>query len=112
MNNSPLAMQKGVRGTQFTKAAPHAASPPLNVLLIEDNPGDARLVQLMLSEAGNSTFQLEHVGRLAAGLERLSKGGVGLVLTDLSLPDSHGLETFEMNHADSPHVPIIVSSNL
>jgi len=82
------------------------------VLLIEDNPGDARLIREMLAEEPESPFQLHFAERLAAGLELLSKAGEGaspaLVLLDLSLPDSFGLETFAKVYAHSPQIPIIV----
>jgi diguanylate cyclase (GGDEF)-like protein len=78
------------------------------VLLIEDNPGDARLIELMLAEDPDSPFRLSCVDRLSRGLEALSAEKPGLVLLDLSLPDSHGLETFDKVYAHSPTVPIIV----
>ena len=64
------------------------------VLLIEDNAGDARLIREMIAEVPGAPFEIECAERLAQGLERLSAGGIGLVLLDLSLPDSMGLETF------------------
>ena len=87
-------------------------SPRFTILLIEDNPGDARLIQVMLAEAGENLFTLERVDRLSRGLERLERGDVGLVLLDLSLPDSHGLQTFHRLHDAAPQVPIIVLSGL
>ena len=84
----------------------------LKVLLIEDNPGDARLIELMLADAGRDLFELESVERLSQGLERLSAGGIAVVLSDLSLPDSQGLQTFSRLHAQAPTVPIIVLSGL
>src|SRR6185369_16649088 len=78
------------------------------VLLIEDNPGDARLILEMLSEEPQSSFALHTADRLANGLEQLSAGETVLVLLDLSLPDSFGLETFARVYAHSPTVPIIV----
>ncbi|HYN12540.1 MAG TPA: EAL domain-containing protein [Burkholderiales bacterium] len=78
------------------------------VLLIEDNPGDARLIQEMIKEDPDTPFAVHCVGRLALGLEQLSAGETGLVLLDLSLPDSFGLETFAKVYAHSPTVPIIV----
>src|SRR5215470_18171841 len=77
------------------------------VLLIEDNPGDVRLIREMLSE-GDGLFELECVGRLAQGLEYLSTRAAGVVLLDLSLPDSYGFDTFLRVYAHSPKVPIIV----
>jgi sigma-B regulation protein RsbU (phosphoserine phosphatase) len=84
----------------------------LTVLLVEDNPGDSRLIQLMLEDAGDGLFEVVTVDHLEAALNRLAAGGIGLVLSDLSLPDSHGLETFTRLHAQAPHVPIIVLSGL
>src|SRR6266849_5539991 len=78
------------------------------VLLIEDNPGDARLIREMLDEGEEPLFRLDCVGRLAQGLEYLSTRSAGLVLLDLSLPDSFGLDTFLKVYAHSPKVPIIV----
>src|SRR5688572_12390914 len=78
------------------------------VLLIEDNPGDARLIREMLAEEPEAPFALHCAERLQHGLEKLSAGEIGLVLLDLSLPDSFGLETFARVYAHSPTVPIIV----
>src|SRR5437773_11992611 len=92
-------------------AAPDVIS-PIKVLLIEDNAIDARLIQIMLSEAGGGSFELERADRLASGLKRLAEGDIGLVLLDLSLPDSYGLSTFERVHRQAGGVPVIVMSGL
>jgi serine phosphatase RsbU (regulator of sigma subunit) len=84
----------------------------IKVLLIEDNPGDARLIELMLSGAGEDLFAVETVDHLSIGLQRLSESEFGVILSDLSLPDSHGLETFARLHAHSPEAPIILLSGL
>ena len=78
------------------------------VLLIEDNPGDVRLIREMLAEGEEALFELACVGRLSQGLEYLATGSACLVLLDLSLPDSYGLDTFLKVYAHSPKVPIIV----
>ncbi len=78
------------------------------VLLIEDNPGDARLIEAMIGDDPQAPFAVQVADRLAAGLERLSAGDTALVILDLSLPDSFGLETFAKVYAHSPAVPIIV----
>ena len=84
---------------------------PIKVLLVEDNPGDARLIGEMLS-AGDDLFELIHVGDLSAGLERLYAGGIDVILLDLLLPDSRGLATFSKAHVSAPQVPIIVLTGL
>src|SRR5918997_1450046 len=80
----------------------------IKVLLIEDNPGDARLIGEMIAEDAEAPFRIQWVPRLASGLERLAAGDTALVLLDLSLPDSAGLETLARVYAHSPGVPIIV----
>ncbi len=83
---------------------------PHSVLLIEDNPGDARLIREMLVEDAEGAFDLRSVGRLSQGLEALSRESAALVLLDLTLPDSSGIETFAKVYAQAPKVPIIVLS--
>jgi len=78
------------------------------VLLIEDNPGDARLIQAMIEEEAGAPFVLHLADRLSLGLEHLSASETALILLDLSLPDSFGLETFAKVYAHAPTVPIIV----
>lgn len=82
----------------------------LNVLLVEDNLGDARLLRHFLTEGAADRFDLEHVELLSAAVGRLAKGGIALVLLDLSLPDSTGLDTFSAVQRAAPHAPIIVLS--
>lgn len=84
----------------------------LNILLIEDNPGDARLIEEMLREAGEPGFKLEWVERLSTGIERLRKGNIEIVLLDLSLPDSTGFDTFEKVHEITQEAAIIVFTGL
>ena len=79
----------------------HSVSDKRTVLLIEDNPGDARLIAEMLREAQGAGFGLESIERLAPGLERLAQGGIDAVLLDLSLPESQGLDTLLHVRADS-----------
>jgi PAS domain S-box-containing protein len=84
----------------------------VKVLLVEDNPGDARLIQEMLAEAGGQAFVLEWVTSLASARERLEQGEIDLVLLDLGLPDSQGLKTFVEAYAPAPDVPFVVLSGL
>ena len=88
------------------------SSRPTTVLLIEDNPGDVRLIRELLAEAGGDRFKLECATHLSAGLERLVEDDIGLVLLDLGLPDSQGLDTFTKTYAQAPRVPIVVLSGL
>jgi DNA-binding response OmpR family regulator len=85
---------------------------PIKVLLIEDNPGDARLISEILSEETSARFSLEHVRRLEEGLERLDSGGSDVVLLDLSLPDSFGIDTFHQVVERATQVPVIVLTAL
>lgn len=81
---------------------------PLKVLLVEDNPGDARLIRELLAETRGAPFHLEHADRLSLGLERLAAAAVDVILLDLSLPDAQGLDTFVKTQAQAPGVPIVV----
>ncbi len=72
------------------------------ILLIEDNPGDTRLVREALAEAGAARFDLVAKMDLASGLAALAAQPVDAILLDLTLPDSAGFETFTKVHAESP----------
>jgi two-component system, NarL family, sensor histidine kinase UhpB len=85
---------------------------PFKILLVEDNPGDARLIQEMLADARVQNLTVEWVSRLTDGLEGLSRDKFDLVLLDLGLPDSSGMDTFIKTHAQAPQVPIVVLSGL
>ncbi len=77
------------------------------ILLVEDNPGDVRLVQETLG-AGDETYTVEHVTRVDESVDLLDAGNIDLILLDLSLPDSAGLESFDRLRAQSPDVPIVI----
>jgi PAS domain S-box-containing protein len=80
----------------------------IHLLLIEDNPGDAGLIGEMLAEARGMSFELEWTETLSKGIERLVLGGIDVVLLDLALADSSGLETLRRLRADSPRAPVVV----
>ncbi|HLH21734.1 MAG TPA: ATP-binding protein [Chloroflexota bacterium] len=84
--------------------------PHLDVLLVEDNPGDARLIREMLNDVPAARLRLRQADRLATGLEQLD--GADVVLLDLSLPDSQGLETFRRLRDRAPEMPIVVLTGL
>jgi diguanylate cyclase (GGDEF)-like protein len=85
---------------------------PTAVLLVEDDPYDAELTMAALGEIRSFPCMVERAETLSGGLERLSRGGVDLVLLDLGLPDSLGLGTFEMAYIQYPDIPIIILSGL
>ena len=82
----------------------------LKVLLIEDSPEYAELVQAWLSPGGEIAFSLNWTDSLAAGIKRLTQGGMDVILLDLGLPDSDGLETFTRIGAQAPDIPVIILS--
>jgi PAS domain S-box-containing protein len=89
----------------------------IDLLLIEDNPGDAELIRGMLAGDGTADrsadrFRLAHVERLSAGLAYLKDHRPDLALLDLSLPDSQGFETIARLQAGAPDVPIVVLTGL
>ncbi len=84
----------------------------IKVLLIEDNPTDARLIQKMVEEKSWASFDLTCVDKLQAGLKHLSNGGADIVLLDLDLPDSTGLDTFIKVHNHKAEVPVVVLTGL
>jgi phosphoserine phosphatase RsbU/P len=85
---------------------------PIRILLVEDNPGDARLIRETLREAVSLRFELAHEQRLSAARERCLEGGVDVVLLDLSLPDAQGLQTVTECLAFAASLPIIVLTGL
>ena len=80
-----------------------------HVLLIEDNPGDADLVRLRLTE-GKSPVDVSCVDKLSDGLASINKEPPSVVLLDLNLPDSHGAETFRTVLEKAPDVPVVILS--
>lgn len=84
----------------------------MRMLLVEDNEGDAILIREMLGEQQELGIELEWADSLAKGLTHLALGNIDLILLDLSLPDTHGLETFETAQGHAEDVPIIVLTGL
>lgn len=89
----------------------------LHVLLVEDNPGDATFIRRLLVDAAamqadGQDFDLTCVETLAGGLHALLAQPADVVLLDLSLPDSQGLETLERIQAAAPALPVVVLTGL
>jgi len=87
-------------------------SKSVRVLLVEDNPGDTRLIREMLADVAGTCFDLECAERLSSGIERLAEGDRDVLLLDLSLPDSAGLQTLITAQTKVPQVAIIVLTSL
>lgn len=78
------------------------------ILLVEDDPGDAALVIRLLREGSGRRYRLERAETLALARAFLAEQQPAVVLLDLSLPDSHGLDTVRAVHALVPAVPLVV----
>jgi two-component system sensor histidine kinase/response regulator len=81
---------------------------PIKTLLVEDNPGDARIICEMLNEVKDVQIEVECADRLSSGLEYLAAGDFDVLLLDLSLPDGQGLDACLRAHAQAENVPIVV----
>ncbi|MCP3924807.1 MAG: response regulator [Desulfobacterales bacterium] len=80
----------------------------ISVLLIEDNPVDIEIIKTMLKKAIDIDFILKCSNNLSDGLKSLIQNNIDVILLDLSLPDSDGIETFAKIKAHTPHIPVIV----
>lgn len=85
---------------------------PIHVLLIEDNPGDQRLIQEFLRDVTSVPLTLDFADCLDQGLQRLRQDGFDVVLLDLFLPDSQGLETFTRLQQKDCQTPVVVTTGL
>ena len=85
---------------------------PLKILLVEDNPGDARLIEEMLRESGSIQFELIHRSRLDEAMKCLEEISFDVLLLDLNLPDSQGMETVTQIISAAPGLSIIVLTGL
>ncbi len=79
-----------------------------NILLVEDNPGDVRLVELMLNQPSNSGFQLTCSNTMAEAITAISNNGFDVALLDMSLPDGEGIENITRIKSRAPLMPIVV----
>src|SRR5437016_11372982 len=82
------------------------------LLLVEDNYGDVRLIQEVITQTRTAQFALVHAERLSDAFQRLQEEHFDVILTDLSLPDSYGLQTLTQLSTQSPETPIIVLTGL
>jgi two-component system, sensor histidine kinase and response regulator len=84
----------------------------INVLLIEDNPGDARLLREMLIDAKGANYDVKVENLFADGMNKLALLQIDILLLDLNLPDSTGIDTYRRAHAQAPNIPIILLTGL
>ncbi|AKU12144.1 response regulator receiver modulated diguanylate cyclase/phosphodiesterase with PAS/PAC sensor(s) [Azoarcus sp. CIB] len=80
------------------------------VLLVEDDPADAKLIQDALAGTGGHAFRVEWVTRLSDALERLGRDSIEVILLDLTLPDGQGIDAFDRVHQAAPNALILVLS--
>ncbi len=84
----------------------------VSILLIEDNPGDATLVEEMLRDVPGFFFKIQRADRFAKGLTFLETEGIDIVLLDLNLPDSNGYETYQKLHNKFPDISAVLLTGL
>lgn len=84
----------------------------MNILLVEDNPGDAHLLQQQLKDAFLDAYMLVLAGTLGEAVAELARGQFDVMLLDLSLPDTSGLDTVVMADAAAPDLAIVVLTGL
>lgn len=84
----------------------------INALLIEDNPVDARFIRELLKKEKQGIIDLKWADRLSTGLKHLDKLKIDIILLDLTLPDSQGLDTFAKVYIEAPTIPIILITSL
>ncbi|MBI4781061.1 MAG: response regulator [Oscillatoriophycideae cyanobacterium NC_groundwater_1537_Pr4_S-0.65um_50_18] len=84
----------------------------ISVLLVEDNLADVALLMELLQDGDSEHWQVTHAKRLSLALEHLCKTKYDVVLLDLSLPDSQGLDTVIQVQATVPYLPIVVLTGL
>ncbi len=82
------------------------------VLLVEDNTGDARLLQEIFKDEGSVDTELTHVTSMREAEQHLAENNVDIVLLDLGLPDAQGLEAIQRIRAAAPRVPLVVITGL
>lgn len=85
---------------------------PIKILLVEDSPSDAELLQEILQDLEGHAFVFRHAETLDEGLKLLAAEDFDILLLDLSLPDSAGTGTFQRARAAAPHLPIVVLTGM
>ncbi len=84
----------------------------IKILIIEDNPGDVRLINIYLKDYSGDNYIFSVADSLSKGLNLLSQDEFDVIILDLTLPDSSGLDTFKRAYEHSPQIPIIVLTGM
>jgi len=84
----------------------------IKIVLVEDNPGDVKSIKEMLNELDDTKYDIYHTTRLDNGLKILVKDDFDLILLDLCLPDSEGMDTFNIIKYNADDIPIIILTGL
>ncbi len=84
----------------------------IKILLVEDSMGDAISIGEMLAESNEFDYDVTNTTRLDEGIKILVKDHFDLILLDLGLPDSSGMDTFNIMKYNAPDIPIIVLTGL
>ena len=84
----------------------------INILVIEDNLGDAYLIEEHLEEFANFSYEIKNVGTLNEALSVLKEQPFDVILLDTGLPDSDGINTFFSIHNEKPLIPLIILNEL
>ncbi|MDP3481449.1 MAG: response regulator [Desulfoprunum sp.] len=84
----------------------------LHILLIEDNPGDAELMRVILEDIADPQYLIRNVQRLAVALEVVRRDHFDIIILDLGLPDSSGLATLRAVIQAAPELPVVVLTGM
>lgn len=84
----------------------------LSILVVEDNPSDSFLIEQMLLSSGLAVEKVYTAERLAEAIDLLNQNPISLVLLDLSLPDSFGMNSFLKLKENFSHIPVIILTGL
>ncbi len=87
-------------------------SQPLAILVIDDSPSDAHLLEMALHQVPKLKYTFVQEKTLASGIERTKKDKFDVLMLDLTLPDSHGLETVIAAHKSCPNLPIVICTGI
>jgi signal transduction histidine kinase len=84
----------------------------VRVLLVEDSPSDAALIEESLTQEGLGQFEFSHVETLSEAMKQLRQSAFDVALLDLTLPDISGRETFVRMRAEAPSLPIVLMTGV